>query len=154
MSAATHSTQYDKPVTPDSLQAIPTGSNAQHIARRFARLKSVVVTAADATAQLFDILEAKGEIVQVRAVIHGAMPASGESMTFDVLKNGVSVLSSVITHNSSVSTLDKAIVGTLDATKVRVEAGDKITWTRDYTAGGGPTPMTDTVLYVEIEYDD
>lgn len=149
---ASHITNYAAPVNPDLLQAIPTGRNADHIARRFARIKSIQATAADATV-LGDVMEAAGEIVNVRAVIHGAMPAAGESITVDVQKNGVSVLTAVVTLNSS-STLDKAVDGVFaGGGKVRVAAGDIITVVRDYTAGGGPTPLTYSVVYVEVEYD-
>jgi hypothetical protein len=74
--------------------------------------------------------------------------ASGESMVFDVLKNGVSILTATYTFNSS-STKDAQIELPLAAASANVAVGDRLTVARTYTAGGSPTMMATSVV---IEY--
>lgn len=90
-----------------------------------------------------------GTIVSCKAACI-TVPASGESMSIDVKKNNVSILSSPITIDDS-ATARTAIDGTLDSGQVSVSAGDFFEAELTYTAGGSPTPMTDTVVTVEIE---
>lgn len=73
--------------------------------------------------------------------------ASGESMVVDVLKNGVSILSATLTINSTNGTA-KAQIAASVAAGAAVVAGDVLTCSRTYVAGGGPS-MTQTRIVVE-----
>jgi len=109
------------------------------------REKHTQAVAANLAAAFIWTAEFDGIMDEVVAQTHGA-PAAGESMTFDVLKNGVSILKSVITLDSTDTTLND--FGKIDPDKATFKAGDIFTVTRVYTAGGGPTPMTDTVVII------
>lgn len=79
----------------------------------------------------------------------GTPPAAGEDMTVDVLKNGVSILSST---RDIISTDVKGridLFAKIDTTKYAFVEGDVFSVTRDYTAGGGPAPMKDTLVVLE-----
>lgn len=70
-------------------------------------------------------------------VATSATMASGESVVIDVLKNGVSMLSSTYTLDSTVT--DKLIdLADLTVNTTQIGVGDLITCTGTYTAGGGP----------------
>ena len=81
-------------------------------------------------------------------VVVGTAPAAGESMTVDILRNGSSILLSVLTIDSTVD-ITKQIQAKLDPTKTAFKVGDIFTCTRGYTAGGGPTPMAKTTVFIE-----
>ena len=102
-------------------------------------------TAADASGVLAFIAPAAGEISSVYARA-GATAASGESMAVDVKINGTSCLSAAISLAAADTTVAKA--GTLDSTKVTLAAGDVVTIDFDYTAGGGPTPIVNTMVTI------
>lgn len=72
--------------------------------------------------------------------------AAGESMVVDVLKNGVSILSATFTYDStkSANTLYELSV----TTDAELAVGDVLTVSRDYTAGGGPTPLVNTKVVI------
>lgn len=83
-------------------------------------------------------------------LVSGAACASGESMTFDILKNGTSILSGVYTLDSTKPNKEPiSLLSLLDPTKADITWGDKLEVTRVYTAGGGPTPLINTRLDVE-----
>jgi len=107
------------------------------------------ITAATKTTVAF-IAPADGEIVYVAAYPQVAA-AAGESMTIDVKINGTTVLTAVVTLDDSTST--DVVAGTL-AAAVAFSQGDKITIERAYTAGGGPTPMTDTAVSVGSRFSE
>jgi hypothetical protein len=93
---------------------------------------------------------ANGRIVAVAAET-GTVAAAGESMTFDVQVSGATVLSAVITINDGV-VIDTPVAGTLVASPI-FTAGQLITAVRTYVAGGGATPMRDTVVDIELQLD-
>lgn len=85
-----------------------------------------------------------GKVRSVFATL-AVLPASGESMSYDVLVNGASILTAPVVVDSTYT--DKyielfAIAG------AQISIGDLVTVTRDYTAGGGPA-MTNNSISVE-----
>lgn len=103
--------------------------------------QAVAATAAGVAAF---IAPAAGAITSVRAFA-GAGAASGESLTVDVKINGVTCLTGVITLGATEGTDVQS--GTL-AAAVALAAGDKVTVDFAYTAGGGPTPIVNTVVTI------
>ena len=82
-------------------------------------------------------------------VFAGTACASGESMTFDVKKNGTTILSGVLTVDSTSTPRTKASMMSLVGANTHLSEGDVLTVVRDYTAGGGPTPLVDTQVVLE-----
>lgn len=87
-------------------------------------------------------------------VTASAACASGESCTFDLLKNGVSVLSAVGTLDSTSTNNQVNLFSKITAAGRAFTTGDVFTVTRDYTAGGGPTPLANTVVTIEPSTKD
>ena len=120
----------------------------------FLRGQSEQATAATAaTAAVVGLTPAtqSGKITSLYLVSSDAA-ASGESMVFDVLKNGVSILSATYTFNST-KTADTQIELPLAAASANIAVGDRIAVSRTYTAGGSPT-MTATSVVVEYSPND
>jgi len=79
----------------------------------------------------------------------GALPASGEDMTFDVLVNGSSILASaLVADDTTVTAARQTLYG--DEGGATVVKGDKISIALVYTAGGSPTPIVDSALRIKI----
>lgn len=109
------------------------------------------VTAVDATLHLW-MADFDGQIgdafVQAGTICAGA----GESMSFDLQKNGVSILSAPIvletaTHLAAVLYEILSLIATANRSFVK---GDVFTTVLDYTAGGGPTPGLNHKMVVEF----
>jgi len=109
------------------------------------RKEHIQDTAADLAAAHLWTAEWDGEIGDIIVSV-GAACAAGESMTFDIFKNGVSILSAVITIDSTTA---KYVNGYSKLSTKTFVAGDVFTCTRDYTAGGGPTPTLDSMVAIE-----
>ena len=92
-----------------------------------------------------------GKVVGVRAMVGGALAAAGESMTFDCKIGTTSLMNPVITIDSTIAA-GKWVNGVKDESKVTFVQGALVEMIRTYTAGGGPTPMTNTLFEVDIEY--
>jgi len=107
------------------------------------------ITAASETDGVL-IAPADGEITYAAAFANVAA-AAGESMTFDVQVEGVTVLTGVITVDDAATTA--VVAGTLIADP-SFSAGDRITVDRVYVAGGGPTPMTNTLVSVGLRFEE
>lgn len=102
-----------------------------------------------AAANLTDVIfvaEFDGEIDEIIATC-GTLSAAGESMTVDVQKNGVSILTST-TAFTAAGASGKVVPIALDPDKKSFVKGDVFSVVRAYTAGGGPTPMKDTLVIV------
>ncbi len=112
------------------------------------RASSKQVTAAT-LAENEMIASGAGSITSVKALAAVAA-ASGESMDVDVKINGTTVLTAAITLDDTAGTDVQS--GTLDAA-VAFVADDLIQVERTYTAGGGPTPMTDTLVEIGFALD-
>ncbi|MFA4971259.1 MAG: hypothetical protein WC683_01515 [bacterium] len=108
------------------------------------------LAAATETMRVFRALAA-GTIVACSAET-GTAAAAGESMTFDVQIAGVSALTGVITVDDT-TVIDTPVAGVVDAAANAFAAGELITVVRTYVAGGGPTPMRDTVCDIEVQFD-
>ena len=110
--------------------------------------------AADATAPAGNIVR-QGRLIDVRVTIGPLAAAAGESMTIDVLRvasGGVpaTMLSAVISipaGTPSYGTISGlAAIPNGDSALPAVTPGDQVLVTRDYTAGGGPAPITATTV--------
>lgn len=104
-------------------------------------------TAASATIRSF-IAGRTGEVKAVKAQA-GAGAAAGESLTVDVQIGGVTCLTGVITLDNAAGTTVQD--GTIDTAADDLAEDDIVTTVLVYTAGGGPTPIVNTL--VSIEYD-
>lgn len=90
-----------------------------------------------------------GQVGDLFATIK-ALPAVNESMSFDVKKNGTSILTApyvATSVNTTTKTID--LYASIDPAKRSFVVGDVFTVTRDYTAGGGPTPIANNTVYIE-----
>lgn len=111
--------------------------------------------AADATASVFvggGPLKQSGVIEDIY-FISSIVAGAGESMTIDVLRNGVSILTGVYTFNATAPNApDKQVSfkSLLTPAGRALNVGDVITVTRDYTVGGTPTPMAHNAVVLEI----
>lgn len=108
-------------------------------------------TAADLAANYFFTAEFAGKIDEL-VVTSSAVCAAGESMTIDVLKNGATILTATTAYVAAAT--DKVIKLLLDPNKASFVAGDVFTVTRDYTAGGGPTPLANTTVIARPTFSD
>jgi hypothetical protein len=78
-------------------------------------------------------------------VISAAVAGVGETMTYDVLVNGASILTAPYVF--SITSAAKAQIDLpLDPAKVAVAIGDIITVSRTYVAGAVPTMTANTVV--------
>ena len=109
------------------------------------------VTAAYKSNGLMGMCPRNGILKSVRAGSR-VVAAAGESHSIDVTLNGTTVLTgAIVLDDSNVARV--AEEGTLDTTNVQVAEGDWFEADLTYTAGGGPTPIVDTVVTAEIEVD-
>ncbi len=74
-------------------------------------------------------------------IVLAVLPASGETMSYDVLVNGVSILSAPFVASDTTA---KYVELTVPAA-AQINEGDLVTVTRDYTAGGGPAMTYNTI---------
>jgi hypothetical protein len=105
-------------------------------------------TAADDAARALPGASPANHSGKVRSIfiVLAVLPASGESMSYDVLVNGVSILSAPFVATDT-SVTEKYTELTVPAA-AQINEGDLVTVTRDYTAGGGPA-MTKNTIGVE-----
>jgi len=117
--------------------------------------KDIPISHHQATAASLDIdvmiAQQDGTIESFKAV-SGATAAAGESMTVDVQIGGVSALTAAITLDAAATTVVQS--GTIDTAANSFSAGDIISIVRVYTAGGGPTPMVNTLATAGISMVD
>jgi hypothetical protein len=135
-------------ITQDHLDTPHTDRTGPQLAGRINTIRHLQAVAASLSAQYLWTAEFDGGLTDA-AVTNAAAFAAGESMTFDILKNGVSVLTAVATLSS---TTGKHVRASLDPDKTGFAKGDVFTCTRVYTAGGGPTPATNTTVILEPSY--
>lgn len=133
-----------------------TGLNIERLMGVILRMQHPQAAAASASASLLGVVTQSGELRSL-TVLSAAIAASGESMTIDVLKNGVSIMLGGTPFTINATTVpagdvrkQKELKALVDPAKLSFLAGDILTVTRVYTAGGGPTPMTATVVIAEI----
>ena len=79
----------------------------------------------------------------------GAVPAAGESMVIDVLKNGITILSSAVTLDATTYPTVRETIVIVEANNI-VAKGDEFTVSLTYTQGGGPTPIVNTSVRIKI----
>jgi hypothetical protein len=120
------------------------------LAARF-HLDSRQLAAASETLRVFRAL-APGRIVACAAET-GTVAAAGESMTFDVQIAAATALAGLITVDNAIAA-DTPVAGVMGAGAVpEFAAGEMISVVRTYVAGGGATPMRDTVVDIMVQYD-
>jgi len=112
-------------------------------------IQAVAATLADtAAAAVVWIATFDGEIGDI-VIATKTVPAAGESMVFDVKKNGTSILTLAKTLDSTAGTpKTQSISSLLDLSKVSFSKGDVFTVNRTYVAGGGPA-MTYNQVTIE-----
>lgn len=108
-------------------------------------LQTTAATLAGAVMWVADFAGLLGDAYVTMAVLPGA----GESMVFDLLKNGASVLTGTLTVNNSTTSKGQLKLA-IDPNKASFVPGDVITCSRTYTAGAGA--MTDTQVSIEPSY--
>lgn len=79
----------------------------------------------------------------------GAIAAVGESMTVDVHKNAATILTAPYVYDNP-DDPNTWFDASLDAAEVAVAEGDMISVIRTYAAGGGPTPLSQNEVVVEL----
>jgi hypothetical protein len=144
-------TDYTRPLTKDMLKHPIGNESAKQIARTITRLDTSQVAAADLTSSF--VMRARGRVVAARALLGGAVAAAGESLTFDVLIDGTTALAGVGTVDNTTAA-DAWVQAEVDPAAAAFDRGALVQIVRDYTAGGGPTPMTNTLIEVDIEYTE
>jgi hypothetical protein len=116
------------------------------------RHENAQATAASLAASFLWVATFDGQMgdafIQLSAVV-----ASGESMTYAILKNGTTIMvgGTALTVDSTNGTAKAQIplLSSLTETGRSFVVGDVFTVTRVYTAGGGATPMAYNVVVIE-----
>ena len=127
--------------------------SASTIAGRIEKVSSLQAVAATLAASVIWVADFKGKISDANFV-SAVTPFTGESMVLSVLKNGVTMMSANVTVDSTIAAKKKWDVwANIDKAKNFFNEGDIITFTRTYTAGGGPL-MTATNLVLEMVSED
>lgn len=133
-------------ITKEALVALFNSATPEAIKSLFAlanEKSSKQGAAADLT-EIVWVAEYDGEIDELVAIAE-TLAAAGESMTIDVQKNGATVLTATTAFVAGGT--DKLVTLLLDKEKKSFKKGDVFTVIRDYTAGGGPTPMKNTTVF-------
>lgn len=121
-----------------SQEVFPAGLSPVAMDRLFAMVNkaaSLQSTAATATLAAW-IAEFDGVVKDVQLDL-AVLPAAGESMVFDVRKNGSTILTATYTANNTLTVKRVGLGYLLTGTHSFVK-GDLITVVRTYVAGGGP----------------
>jgi len=114
--------------------------------------KSQQLTAATSTGDFIWQATFDGVLGDAEVSFYGT-PASGESMVYDIQKNGTTVLSSTLTISSTTSGKTQSFKSVFAPGSIHFVKGDVFTINRTYTAGGTPTPVAHNVvtLYPSIK---
>ncbi|NIV93801.1 hypothetical protein GWN42_13630 [candidate division KSB1 bacterium] len=122
------------------------GANWKIIGQNKVKHTSVQAVAATATEIAF-VATGSGSILDGKCAVLTAA-AAGESMVIDVKINGTTCLQATTTIDDSSGTTAEDL--NIDDTANDLAAGDIVTIERTYTAGGGPTPMTDSAVSIDF----
>lgn len=107
------------------------------------------LVAADATADFIWVADFDGKIGDAYVQLTAAT-AAGESCTYDLVKNGTTIMTGVVSIAAGTAAkTQKDMYASIDPALNFFVKGDVIAVTRDYTAGGGPTPMARNTVYIE-----
>jgi hypothetical protein len=90
-----------------------------------------------------------GAIREVAAEV-GTVAAAGESLSIDILIDGVSALTAPIVIDDAVA-INTPVVGVVDPAANEYAAGEVVVVEFTYTAGGGPTPMADAIVGLGVQ---
>jgi hypothetical protein len=113
-------------------------ANRKKLMATLFRAISPQLVAATLAADLAGIAEQGGLLTELFIQVE-AVAAAGESMQFDVLQNGVSILTGPFTYDAADLPDVQLDVMPLLAAPVTIAIGDVLTVARTYAAGGGPT---------------
>jgi hypothetical protein len=132
----------------DSKLTVSTESEADDVASLLdsQMMEFVQAVAANQAEVLIGTADMAGQL-QVEAQV-GEIPGAGESMVFDVLKNGTTVLASALTADLTTSPAARTTLYG-DEGGATVEKGDEISISLAYTAGT-PAPIVNSALRVKI----
>jgi hypothetical protein len=133
------------PQTTRSLLRFPLGPKTSKTLRgRIDRIASS--QAAAATLTDIQVIDLAGDTQALNVVVN-AIPAAGETLVVDIQKNGVTILAAPVTLDNTMTTKVKVlnpVAGTVFA------IGDRVSFIRTYTAGGGPAPIGPNKIILEI----
>lgn len=127
--------------------AIPplNAQNKDKIRARIDKLESGQGAAANLTTN--EIVEAAGKVLSL-IFIANDIAAAGESLTIDVLKEGVSILTAPYAYDATAAAKTRIDLPLVADTVFAL--GDLLTVSRTYVAGGGPTPLGANKVVMEI----
>jgi hypothetical protein len=112
-----------------------------------ARIDRVVSNqAVAATATDVQVIDVSGK-VQALSVVVGTLPAAGESLTVDVHKNGVTILTTPAVLDNTMTNKLRALTPVANTS---FAVGDRVSVIRTYAAGGGPAPIGPSKVILEI----
>lgn len=86
--------------------------------------------------------------IRVAVAANPVVPGAGESMSIDILKNGVTILAAPIVIDATTGAY-QGVLGVLDPTNVQVVVGDFFEASLTYV-GGAPTPIVRTTVEIGI----
>lgn len=112
------------------------------------QMKSLQAVMATLAASVIGIVAFEGQVGDVYAVIPQTL-GTGESLTLDVLVNGVSILTAPVVVNAALQAVPGKLIPLMkyhDRTKSALHVGDVVTVSRTYVAGGGPAGVTSLVV--------
>lgn len=139
-----------KNLTHKDFSAVPTTATAKKVTTTITRLATFQAVAATAEV-VVGVVRGGGRITACR-VLSKDVAAAAESATVDLKIEGVTVSSAVATLDDT--TAAGAFVDVpLDLPLVQFSAGQRAIADITYTAGGGPTPLTNLYVEVDVEYD-
>ena len=121
------------------------GENSRKIRARVDRISSDQATAADLTTTI--VSDVEGQVQNLYLVV-AAVAATGESMEIDVTVNGTSILDDPYTYDEG--SAPASVIQIPVSKDVNIEVGDVIAIVRDYTAGGGATPIGASKVVLEV----
>lgn len=130
-------------------QGVFTEGNFGKFIGRISAIRSLQAVMATLAADPTGLITFDGQIGDVFAVFQNVL-ASGESVSVDVLKNGVTVLTAPVVINAALMGGKKYVplFKFVDKAKLALREGDLITITRTYTAGGTPVGGA-SAIYLE-----
>lgn len=122
-----------------------TQKSSKALRARIDRMVSSQAVAASASDP--HVTDLAGEVVAA-TVITGANRGVGESLTVDIQKNGVSILTAPLVLDNTLP--GKTLRNLPVQPGTRFAVGDVVTFIRTYVAGGAPTPVGPSRIVLEI----
>jgi hypothetical protein len=137
------------PLSNNDLRTPIGGDHARRLRARIERLEFLQVAAADQTSGNQHLVDGDKTKVRGLYLLSAALPSAGESMVFDVKKNGTSILTATYTYDSTVTTKRVDLLSLVIADTSFAD-GDIVEVERDWTDPGTDT-ITTTKVVMELE---